>query len=164
MLVCTISSWQWCQDDDYDPRVSTVVEQVGGRGGRVPPRDFWPGNFCWPIEEKEGRKNGKMEQERRQIEKGKVENENWMRKSDKMRREMRRGPFFFFFGCHFSKPLKFVLGQPKWEFSTWKKHFITGKNQEKFICPLRKIFLLRPWVSIVSRGVLGAELKPLQIG
>ena len=24
----------------------------GGQGGRVPPRDFWPGNFCWCIRKK----------------------------------------------------------------------------------------------------------------
>ena len=31
--------------------------------------------------------------------------------------------FFFFFAFHFSKRLKFVLGPPKWKFSTGKKHF-----------------------------------------
>ena len=43
--------------------------------------------------------------------------------------------FFFFFCFTLFKPLKFVLGLPKWEFSTGKKHlkaFHTGKkNQEK---------------------------------
>ena len=28
------------------------------RWDRVPPRDFWPGNFCWPTGEKEARKKG----------------------------------------------------------------------------------------------------------
>ena len=46
---------------------------------------------------------------------------------------------------HFSKPLKFVLGLPKWKFSTGKKHLTPGKNQEKWLCPLRKFFLLHPW-------------------
>ena len=32
---------------------------------------------------------------------------------------------------HFSKPLKFVLGLPKWEFSTVKKYFTLEKNLEK---------------------------------
>ena len=46
--------------------------------------------------------------------------------------EMRRG-FFFFFSCHFSKPVKFVLGVhvPKWKFSTGKKHFTPGKKNQK---------------------------------
>ena len=37
------------------------------------------------------------------------------------------------------------MGLPKWEFSTGKKHFMPRKKkQEKFLCPLRKICLLRP--------------------
>ena len=32
---------------------------------------------------------------------------------------------------------------PKWEFSTGKKHFSSGKNREKWLCPLRKKILLR---------------------
>ena len=42
----------------------------------------------------------------------------------------KRGEDFFFF-FHFSKPLKSVLGLPKWKFSTGKKHFMSEKNQEK---------------------------------
>ena len=70
---------------------------------------------------------------------------------------MRRGPPFFFFFfvlfCffffHFSKWLKFVLGLPKLIFSTGKKTFHAGgKNQEKWLCPLRKIFLLRPCLQL----------------
>ena len=38
---------------------------------------------------------------------------------------------FFFFAFHFSKPLKFVLGLPKWKFSTGKKHFTAGKKLRK---------------------------------
>ena len=38
---------------------------------------------------------------------------------------------FFFFAFHFSKPLKFFLGVPKWEFSTGKKHFMPGKKIRK---------------------------------
>ena len=55
----------------------------GGQGERVPPRDFWPGNFCWRIGKKEARKKGKMvkigkiEKKRRKIVKGKVENWKW---------------------------------------------------------------------------------------
>ena len=52
---------------------------------------------------------------------------------------MKKGLFAF----HFSKPLKFVLDLPKWEFSTGKKHFSSGKNREKWLCPLRKKILLR---------------------
>ena len=44
---------------------------------------------------------------------------------------MRRGLVFFFFAFHFSKPLKFVFGLPKCEFSTGKKAFHTGKKIRK---------------------------------
>ena len=79
---------------------------------------------------------------------------------------MRRGPFLFFFSfsffffflfifCffafHFSKPLKFVLGLPKWKFSTGKKHFTLGKNQENNFAP-PKMFPLTPLVR--SAGTL----------
>ena len=51
---------------------------------------------------------------------------------------------FFFFFFHFWKRQKFVLGLPKWEFSTGKKHFMPGKKSGKMTLPLRKICLLRP--------------------
>ena len=70
---------------------------------------------------------------KRNIVKGEVENLKW--KEEKMENEERT---FF----HFSKPLKFVLGLPKWKFSTVKKHFTPGKKirkndfapSEKFSC------------------------------
>ena len=51
------------------------------------------------------------------------------------------------------KRRKFVLGLPKWEFSTGKKHLKPGKNQENRLCPLRKICLLRPWVCRQQTGM-----------
>ena len=44
---------------------------------------------------------------------GKIE-ENLKLKGE--RYEMSRGLSFFFFACHFLKPLKFVWGVPKWKF------------------------------------------------
>ena len=41
----------------WQARASGVTGE--GQGGRVPPRDFWPGNLCWPIGKKEARKKGK---------------------------------------------------------------------------------------------------------
>ena len=49
--------------------------------------------------------------------------------------------FFFFLAFHFSKPLEFVLGVPKWEFATWKKHFTPGKNSGKIY--VQKDFMIR---------------------
>ena len=112
------------------------------QGGRVPtsppPRDFWPGNFCWPTGKRKTRKKDK-EKENRKREGGKLKRKSYKKS---------RGLFFF----HFSKPLKFVLGLPKWEFSTKKKHFTPGKNQEKWLCPLWKIFLLHPWREVLEKA------------
>ena len=44
--------------------------------------------------------------------------------------------FFFFFSLF--KTLKFVLGLPKWEFSTGKKQFAPGKKSGKWLCPSEK--------------------------
>ena len=43
--------------------------------------------------------------------------------------------FCFVFASHFSKPLKFVLGLPKWKFPTGKKHFTPGKKSGKMTAP-----------------------------
>ena len=42
--------------------------------------------------------------------------------------------FPFFFACHFSKPLKYVLDLPKWKFSR-KKNFTPGKKAGKMTLP-----------------------------
>ena len=52
--------------------------------------------------------------------------------------------FFFFLLFTFKKSLKFVLGLPKWEFSTGKKHFTLAKNLEKWLCPFWKISSYAP--------------------
>ena len=106
----------------------------GEAGGRVPPRDFWPGNFCWPNGKIEARKKGKMEQKRRKIEKGKENRkregwkvENWKWKEEKLQNVERTIFFFFFF-----------FGLPKWKFSTGKKYFTHGKKSGKMTLPPQK--------------------------
>ena len=77
---------------------------------------------------KKGKKNREEKNERMKIEKGKkglVENSKW--KEEKIQNEARIFFFFFFYFSLF-KPLKFVLVPPKWEFSTRKKTFQTGKK------------------------------------
>ena len=96
-----------------------------GQGGRVPPRDFWPGNFCWPTGKRQASKKGKMEQKGRKSEKGKVENWKW--KEERLQNEERT--FFFYQDGNFL-PGKSISRR--------------GKNQEKWLCPLWKIFLLHP--------------------
>ena len=97
-------------------------------------------------------KGGKWRRKEGKSVKGKVENWKW-KESSKFQNEERTfflfiffsffsfsflfflSFFLFFFAFHFSKRLKFVLefvlGVPKWKFSTRKKVFHAGKNQEK---------------------------------
>ena len=117
-----------------------------GGGGRVPPETSdreisadLPGKNRQGKKEK-GWKKGKLQKGRWKIENGRVE--RW--KSCKMR----RGPFFFFFffffACHFSKPLRFVLGLPKWKFYTGKKHFTSGKKSGQITLLPHKNFPVTP--------------------
>ena len=138
--------WQ----QSYQWGISGVTGGGGGQGGRVPPRDFWPGNFFLTYREKRGKENRekgvKIENKRRKIVKGKVENWKW--KWEKLLTELKElWTFFFFcffcffFAFHFWKRRKwrkYVLDLPKWEFSTGKKTFHAGKNDfapsEKSAC------------------------------
>ena len=90
--------------------------------------------------------NREEKKDNRKRDGGKLKNE---RKSYKM------SSFFFFFVLfclfvlfcffHFSKPLKFVLGLPNWEFSTRKKHFTSGKKSGKMtLPPLKNMYSYAP--------------------
>ena len=122
--------------------------QWHNRGGRVPPRNFWPRNFCWPIGKKEARKKGKRGENWRE------KKENCKREGENLKMEGEGGKvtkwgedlffsFFFFFASHFSKPL---LGQPKW--NSRKKHFMLpgAKNQKKWLPPQKIFFPLMPLI------------------
>ena len=80
-------------------------------------------------------KGGEEKKENCKREGGKIKNGR-----EKLKNEERT---FFFLAFHFSKQQKFVLGLPKWKFSTRKKHFTPKKKkkkkkQEKLLCPFRK--------------------------
>ena len=139
--------------------VSGVTGGGGGRGAECPPR-LPTGKFLLTYREKEAKKwkMGKMGRKRRKIVKkgegGKLKMEGG--KSSRIR----GGPFFFLFilfcfvlfcfvlfcffcfcfcflfFCFFvfSKRRKFVLGVPKWKFSTGKKDFTPGKKSGKITC------------------------------
>ena len=104
------------------------------------------------------KKGGGMEKKRRKIVKGKVEIENGRR--EKFQNEVR--PFFFPFSLFKMTKICFVLGLPKWKFSTGKKHFKPGKKirkndfapSEKFSCytpATEKIHTAR-WLSLTSQS------------
>ena len=91
-------------------------------------------------------KGVKIEKKRRKIVKGKVE--NWKLDME-VGKVIKRGEdpfffFFFFFAFHFWKRRNFVLGPPKWEFSTRKKHFMPGKKSGKITLPPQKNMPVTP--------------------
>ena len=120
---------------------------MGGRGESAPPEISDREIFADVSGKKRQGKKGKgvkIEKKTRKIVKGK-----WTIGME-VGKVIQRGEdffffFFFFFPFHFWKWRKFVLGVPKGEFSTEKKHFTPGKKSGKLLCPLRKICLLRPW-------------------
>ena len=113
-------------------------------GGQSAPQRLLTGKFLLTYREKRGkekREKGEMEKKRRKIVKRKVENWNWLEESCKMR----RGLFVCLFVC-FSllKTTKICFGCTKMKIFYREKVFHAGKNREKWLCPLRKIFLLHP--------------------
>ena len=110
-----------------------------GAGGRVlPPPETSDREISVDLlgKKRQGKK-GKMEQKKK---KG-----NQKREGGKLKMEGGRlqneGLFFAF---HFSKPLKIVSGPPKWEFSTGKKCFTSGKKSGKTTLPPLKNIPLMP--------------------
>ena len=107
------------------PPTSGVTGRGVGQGAECPPhptppqpRDFWPGNFCWPTGTKESRKKWKRGENGKE-KKGKLKMELW--KSSKI--------------C-FSllKTTKICFGSTKMEI------FCREKNQRKWFCPPQKKF------------------------
>ena len=127
----------------------------GGRGSRVPPRDFWLGNFCRHTRKKEARKKrkrGKMEKKRRKIVKGKVENWKW--KKGKFENEERT---FFFFSLF--KTTKICFGATKMEIFYWEKAFHAGKKFRKMILPPQKNFPFKPLSWSTLKGYSEATVR-----
>ena len=137
--------WKWTPYND-DKNSFYPTSGVRGAGGRVTPRDFWSGNFCWPTRKKKERKKWKMR------ENGEEKKENCKREGGKLKMEggksskMRRGPFFFL--------------------SNGKKHFTPGKKSGKMTLPPQKnvnIMPLYPTVmSLVPCCFVGVPYISLQ--
>ena len=110
--------------------ISGVTDgQAGGRGQSAP-RDFFA-----DVSGKKG-KGVKIEKKRRKIVNGRWKIVNGSRKNSTKEKEVRTFflflSFFFFFSLLFTFEndgnLFWVLGVPKWEFSTGKKEFHAGKK------------------------------------
>ena len=88
-------------------------------GGRVPPRDFWLGNFCWPTRKKKARKKGKRGKNWEE------KKENCKREGEKLKveggkvRKWGEDPFFFCFS-HFKTTNLFWVYQ--------NGNFLPGKS------------------------------------
>ena len=82
--------------NDHNTKLWHLCSGVTAGGGREQSASLTllTGIFCWPTGKREAREKGKMEKERRKIEKGKVENWKWKGKNYKMGE---RTLFFFYF-------------------------------------------------------------------
>ena len=56
-----------------------------------------------------------------------------------------------FFAFHFWKRRKIILGLPKWEFSTGKKHFTPGKKTGKMTLPSQKNMPVTPLLAVPNQ-------------
>ena len=149
--VCPWKSGPWWM---YYPQINSILRKDcmfkqwhNRQGAECPPKTSDQEILANVLGKKRQGKKGKRGEN--------VKKENCIREGGKLEMEVgkfvNRGEdlfffFFFAFQFHFWKWQKFVLGLPKWEFSTGKKHFTPGKNQEKWFCPLKKICLLCPCV------------------
>ena len=124
----------------------------------MPPRDFWPGNISEKRVKEKKEKGWKKWDEKKEYcknckrEGGKLEM--------KVGKVIKRGEgedlffFFFFFFC-FSllKTTEICFGSTRnGKFSTGKSISRREKNQERWLCPLRKICLLRPCLRVGCPG------------
>ena len=123
--------------------------------GRVPPRHFSLGNFCWPTREKGARKKGgKLEEKKENLKGKRWKIENGRGKGMKKRRGL-FSLFLFFFLSFFRlsvfETTKICLGSTKMDnFYREKSYFTLGKYRKNWLCPLWKISLLRPCWALSS--------------
>ena len=67
--------------------------------------------------------------------------------------------FFFFLAFHFSKQWKFVLGVPKWKFSTGKKEFTPGKKIWKNDIPPSEKIPVTPLTHTLSHMYIPSKIS-----
>ena len=123
-----------------------VIPNQWRNWGRVPPRDFWPGNSADLLGKE---RQGKMEQKRRKIEKGKMEKWKW--KEEKLQNAERT--FFFLFCCSLFKTTEICFGSTKIGIFYREKAFYTGKEIGKdYFVPSEKCSSYAPvpnsWLTI----------------
>ena len=134
------SSHLFCDISTNNGTATSGVHVTGGsRGCKVPPRDFWPG--------KKGKRSENWEENKENYkrESGKLKMEG--EKVTKMRWELFLFSFFF---------LLLTFQNPQNLFWVYQNgNFLQGKSIScwkkirKILCPLRKIFLLHPWLNTI---------------
>ena len=108
-------------------------EAVAGGGAECPPETS-EREISADLPGKERKEKSKNGAEKKENWKEKKKEGNWKWNDEKLQNEERtlEDFFFSFFFCFsLSKPLKFVLGLPKWEFSTGKNYFTSGEKNRK---------------------------------
>ena len=127
------------------PHRPALTSGVTGGGTECPPETSDREIFAdLPGKKRQGKKGkgGRMEKKRKKIVKKKVENWKW--KEGKLQNE-ETILFFFFFPLF--KMTKICFGSTKMDIFYWEKSIShREKNQEKWLCPFRKICLLSPWL------------------
>ena len=95
----------------------------GAQGGRMPPGDFWLGNFWWPTGNKRGKekreKGWKLRKKEGKLYKGRWKFRKWW-----------EDPFFFFCSSLF-EPTKICCESTKMEIFYREKAFYSGKKIRK---------------------------------
>ena len=112
---------------------------------------------CWFFADVSGKKRQGKKRKLRTKE-GKLLKGRWKIEKGRWKSyQMRKGLlflFFFFFAFHFRKRWKFVLDTKMGIFYQEKTFHARKKNQEKLLCPLRKICLLCPCIGIAISCVV----------
>ena len=116
---------------------------VGPGRQSVPLRDFWPGNFCWPIgKERQGKKE-KWSKKEGKSKKGR-EVENWKWNAEKLQNEERTFFFFFFFFPPFKNHWNLFWVYQNGNFLAGRSISRRGKKSGKTTLPPLKNIPLRP--------------------
>ena len=138
-LLCNLKQWR---------------NRRGGAGGKVPPRDFWPGNFCWRIWKKEARKKWKRG------ENWEEKKENYKREGGKKKRKWKweklwkekRGEDIFFFFSHL-KTTEICFGNQSTFPVSFNREFSTGKKSGKAALPPQKNMPITPLTTDILKSM-----------
>ena len=120
----------------------------GGQGAECPPETSDWEIFVVVRQKRQGKKGKRVKLRRKE---GKLWKGRW-KIWNRSRKSYKRGGdlfFFFFLLFTFENNRNLFWVYQNGNFLPGKNISCWGKNQEKWLCPLRKICLLRPWIHLV---------------